>query len=223
MVSQHTLPSHPIPTKMSSLAASSSFVFPAAPALSHSLNSRGELGMFVNPYGCSCQTCVDYVGEAPATPLRVRADTPPPAPVKALAPLPSWPYPVTLARSSAVSSDYEPQPLDQADLFLRRLDAAAEYEHVSAPAPAPAPVAAAAVAEQDFLVLPACSAAESTVLRSAHSLRLSYQARQDLIYSEEHRSHDEMAAADAEWEDLDSKISAIDSVLRAFGAVVLEP
>lgn len=60
-------------TKMSSLAPSSSVspsLLPSfTPTLAHSLNSRGELGMFVNPYGCSCTTCRDYIAErAPDAP-----------------------------------------------------------------------------------------------------------------------------------------------------------
>lgn len=35
--------------------------FPPSPVLCHTLNSRGELGMFVNPYTCSCSTCKDYL------------------------------------------------------------------------------------------------------------------------------------------------------------------
>lgn len=47
---------------MSSLAPSSSVSLPPpSVALAHSLNSRGELGSFVNPYACPCTTCVDYV------------------------------------------------------------------------------------------------------------------------------------------------------------------
>jgi hypothetical protein len=30
-------------------------------ALAHTYNSRGELGTFVNPYACSCVTCVNHV------------------------------------------------------------------------------------------------------------------------------------------------------------------
>lgn len=33
------------------------------PRLGHSLNSRGELGLYVNPYGCPCQTCHDYLAD----------------------------------------------------------------------------------------------------------------------------------------------------------------
>lgn len=57
---------------MSSLAPSSSVLpsfFPPPPALAHSLNSRGELGSFVNPYACPCTTCRDYITErAPDSP-----------------------------------------------------------------------------------------------------------------------------------------------------------
>lgn len=33
--------------------------------LAHSLNSRGELGAFVNPFTCPCTTCCNYMGEEP--------------------------------------------------------------------------------------------------------------------------------------------------------------
>lgn len=36
---------------------------PPAPTLAHTLNSRGELGAFVNPYDCSCHTCQDFVAD----------------------------------------------------------------------------------------------------------------------------------------------------------------
>lgn len=65
---------------MSSLAPSSSVspsFFPPPPALAHSLNSRGELGMFVNPYGCPCTTCRDYLAErAPEGPALRREEPP---------------------------------------------------------------------------------------------------------------------------------------------------
>ena len=47
---------------------SSSLVpFPPSPVLCHTLNSRGELGMFVNPYTCDCSTCKDYLAGNTAT------------------------------------------------------------------------------------------------------------------------------------------------------------
>lgn len=36
---------------------------PGSVALCHTYNSRGELGAYVNPYACSCATCVDYVAQ----------------------------------------------------------------------------------------------------------------------------------------------------------------
>lgn len=35
----------------------------SSPVLQHTLNTEGELGMFVNPYECSCQTCCDVVAQ----------------------------------------------------------------------------------------------------------------------------------------------------------------
>jgi uncharacterized protein involved in exopolysaccharide biosynthesis len=57
---------------------------------------------------------------------------------------------------------------------------------------------------------------EQRTLESLRSLRAHLQERQDVLYDEEQRSHDEMAAADAEWEELDRKMTAIDALLEAF-------
>ena len=40
---------------------SSSLSLPSPIALTHTLNSRGDLGMFVNPHACSCSTCDNYL------------------------------------------------------------------------------------------------------------------------------------------------------------------
>lgn len=34
---------------------------PIPSVLAHTLNVRGDLGMFVNPFNCSCLTCCNYV------------------------------------------------------------------------------------------------------------------------------------------------------------------
>jgi hypothetical protein len=65
-----------------------------------------------------------------------------------------------------------------------------------------------------------CSAEEESVLVRLSSLRFTLKGRQDAIYSEAYRSHDEAAAQDAEWEELDSKITAIETLLRAFGVII---
>ncbi len=67
-----------------------------------------------------------------------------------------------------------------------------------------------------------CSAEEESLLVRLSNLRLDLKERQDAVYDEACRSHDEMAAQDAEWTDLDSKIDAIEALLRAYGVVLRE-
>jgi hypothetical protein len=51
------------------------------------------------------------------------------------------------------------------------------------------------------------------------TLRATLQTRQAAVYEDGARSHDEMQMADQEWEDLDTKIHAIEGVLTAFRQV----
>jgi hypothetical protein len=208
---------------MTSLTTSSSVPFPSPVALAHSYNSRGELGMFVNPYGCSCATCVDSVGttELPSTP--------PPAPLVTLAPPPplmtrslglGWgagtgaatpSFWSALARSS---TDEEPTT----GVALGRTVTGLGYAVAESDG-----AASAAGGLYNGAALPGlgpCSAEEESVLVRLSDLRFSYKERQDAIYSEAYRSHDEAAAQDAEWEELDSKITAIETLLRAFGVII---
>lgn len=310
---------------MSSLAASSSFSFPPAPSLAHSLNSRGELGMFVNPYACSCATCVDYIAErAPEAPALAHEEPAPLMPCQscrdrirevspetpegcvplcregpqyspllcdscrsacgdpymapelrsaasALSLGPSsegaWAEPRSVApsrpllgrsltlglgglgwglgggltRSSSVTPSSaaiegwggEERPLFGADLLpapsvaLARTVTGLGYTPTVPEDDEDGDGAAAAASPYNGAVLPgldpACPPAESALLLQLFDLRLSYKARQDAVYSEEHRSHDEMAAADAEWDDLDRKIDAIEGVLRSFGVILRSP
>ncbi len=60
---------------------------------------------------------------------------------------------------------------------------------------------------------------EERVMDALRGLRATLQIRQDAVYSTETRSHDEMAAQDAEWDELDRKIDAIEQTLLAFGAI----
>jgi uncharacterized protein involved in exopolysaccharide biosynthesis len=63
-------------------------------------------------------------------------------------------------------------------------------------------------------------AEEESVMDALRGLRATLQIQQDHIYDGGYaRSHDEMAAQDAEWEELDRKISAIEECLLAFGAI----
>lgn len=61
--------------------------------------------------------------------------------------------------------------------------------------------------------------AVDALMAQLRTLRGTLQTRQDAVYDEQARSHDEMAAADEEWQDLDTKIHAIEDVLTAFRKV----
>jgi hypothetical protein len=81
---------------------------------------------------------------------------------------------------------------------LRRVDA-------FSPAPSPAPLGSKEDEMEDI-----CS--------RLRYVRADLQTQQDEVYSGEVRSHDEMAAQDQEFEDLDRKIMAIEQLLTAFGS-----
>ena len=51
---------------------------PPPPKLTHTVNLSGNLGMFVNPYACSCETCVEYVRGLPTPTPATLCGTPPP-------------------------------------------------------------------------------------------------------------------------------------------------
>ena len=68
------------------MANNNETILPPPPKLAHSYNSRGELGMYVNPYACSCETCVDYVASRTSGPQAEAAAAPPPPPPSPPAP-----------------------------------------------------------------------------------------------------------------------------------------
>ena len=59
---------------------------------------------------------------------------------------------------------------------------------------------------------------EDSVMQTLRDFSDALRKRQDVIYSEPIVSHDEMAAQDMEWNDLDRKIDAIENVLSLFSA-----
>lgn len=61
------------------LSAAEIAALPPPPKLAHSYNSRGELGMFVNPWACSCETCEDYKASRSASPSPVSLTVTPPS------------------------------------------------------------------------------------------------------------------------------------------------
>jgi hypothetical protein len=111
-------------------------------ALAHSLNSRGEFGMFVNPYNCPCTTCRNYVG----------AEEPP----------------------------------------------------ASAPAAAPATTVSVTAEQRNLLVKALESRIEELV------------RQQDALTQEGARSHDEMAAADQQFDELDCEIQKLEQLIAIF-------
>jgi hypothetical protein len=60
---------------------------PPPPKLTHTVNLSGNLGMFVNPFACSCETCVEYVRglptPTPATLCGPPSEEPPPESLRA--------------------------------------------------------------------------------------------------------------------------------------------
>ena len=246
---------------MSSLTASSSVAdsFPGPMALAHSYNSRGELGAFVNPYGCSCVTCRDYVAERsaptePASPLAgpgtgAGSGFGQVALAPSLGPSPTpWVVGPSLqaARSPAVESSLiQPTALRSLGLGIGGLTAASVRAPLtfgmamnslgSAPAlartvtglgyaPSVVPEAdnesdAADAETPDAPGLRGVDPEEDAVMARLQSLRASLLVQQDAVYSTDGRSHDEMAAQDAEWEELDNKIHAIEALFMAFGVV----
>ncbi len=92
----------------------------------------------------------------------------------------------------------------------------------------PPPPSVPLVFKMGFPLRPAAAAAEAVIdplslgEETANSLRLlraRLQSRQDAVYEGETRSHDEMAAQDAEWEELDNQIHAIEQLLSSFRAI----
>lgn len=218
-------------------------------ALSHSVNSSGRMGLFVDSATCSCSGCSTYRAQTLDIPLWDAADAhlfaapgfgpaatlptlssttledmyremragPAPAP----APLPvrsnggglggsalvlsmggagvsvSTAPPVALART-VTGLGYEPSSATQ--------DSDGEDA-----APAPSVVAPPHRRELDHV---------DELMDRLRTLRAELQIAQDHVYDAGYgRSHDEMAAQDAEWEEMDRQIHAIEDVMLSFRAI----
>ena len=135
---------------MSALQASATMSSPDSPlpypvALAHTYNSRGELGMFVNPYACSCTTCVNHVAHG-GHEVEVQEASPPPPPTRQ----------VTLQE-------------DQVSLLKMLITSRADE-----------------------------------IIR-----------QQDSITHETAVSHDEMAAMDTQWDELDTELNKLELILNS--------
>lgn len=209
---------------MTSLTASESFTPLPYAALAHSYNSRGELGAFVNPSACSCTTCVDYVAGAAAE----RSATPAPRP---LATLPPPQHSLVLGMGTGAASPgfwarFGPSSEPTLSRFntlapgegfgpaLPRFNTLAPGEGFGPSPTGPALMRSSSVAEEEDE-----DAFQEETFNRLRILRARLQTRQDAVYEGETRSHDEMAAQDAEWEELDNQIHAIEQLLLSFGAV----
>lgn len=160
--------------------------------LGHSMNSRGEFGLFVDPSSCECGTCTSYRTHE-ETCLTCLDDgghassAPSPSPGGAGAALgrsatnADW---MTMETSWVSEKPFLPAPS-----FLMRSNAFVET-----------------TLEEE----------EEDVLKRLSSLRGRLLTRQDTVYAEEPTSHRDMAMADQEWSELDEKIAAIEGLLTAF-------
>lgn len=209
--------------------------FPPPPVLAHTRNVRGDLGMFVNPYICPCSTCREFLAEkaeeqqqetrpqstgtleaSDSEELMPTATTHYEAPPTT--PSLSLPVPGPLRRHETQVEDSNPPwptippgpPLVRVNAFsdaLGRQGYTVRYNPLG-----------------DLLraqsALPGST--EADLMSQLSTLRLRLKAEQDEVISQDYGSHDEMAAADVQWEDLDSKISAIEDVLTAFGIAFAE-
>ena len=219
-----------------------------AVALSHSVNSSGRMGLYVDSAACSCSGCSTYRAQTLDIPLADAADA-------HLFAAPGFGPQATLPTLSSTTLE---------DMYR-------EMRAAPAPAPAPLPVRSngGGITDGSALVLSAGGAGVSvstaedappvTLARTVtglgyqpapvedadgggaaplpfplrthrtkvdrlmdqlRELRAELQIEQDHVYDEGlARSHDEMAAQDAEWDDLDRKIDAIEQVMLSFGAI----
>ena len=189
--------------------------FPPSPVLAHTRNTRGDLGMFVNPYICPCSTCREVVAE--------EAETRPQSTG-------------TLEASDSESEGFRRRATGYYDVppECEELRPTATT-HFGTPTIPPGPPLVRVNAFTDSLgregyrvslnpladllreqsALPGST--EANIMSQLGALRLRLKAEMEELDNEPCRSHDEMAAVDIQWEDLDTKINAIEEVLTAFG------
>ena len=161
--------------------------------LAHSLNSRGEFGSFVDPSSCSCRTCTSFMGQEDG--LQSASSAP--------SPLPSGPG-TGAGASVGLTRSYTSQ-----DWITMETTVSQKSTVPSLPPPT-------SFARSNAIVEKTLQEEEEDILKSLASLRAVYRLRQDKVYAEEATSHDEMAAQDMEWSELDEKIAAIEGLLSRF-------
>jgi hypothetical protein len=180
-------------------------------ALAHSLNSRGELGMFVNPYDCSCTTCHDYLAD------HEEESMPPPLPLQEIEAADSL---LLLNRILMSDTRFETPPRSSSVARTLSFSPPPVLRSMTGFHYTPSP-------REDTGTLPASppppSVPEEIVLQPAQA-KIIYDGltdyiqmlriQQDKVYDTPTRSHDEMAAQDMEFEELDRKIAEMDDILQ---------
>lgn len=200
-------------------------------ALSHSVNSSGRMGLYVDSSSCSCDGCRTYRLQTLDFPLWDAADA-----HLFVAPAPS-PTPAPRATPPA-SSGLGQQPLSfsMGVPALSRTVTGLGYQAPEADDAAPTvtlarsstvtaepsllPRGGGAGVAPSILSPPRARTDVDALMDGLRTLRAELQTDQDNVYSGvDARSHDEMAARDTEWDELDRKIHAIEQCMLSFGAI----
>lgn len=168
---------------------------PSPPILEHTLNTRGELGLFVNPYTCDCRTCKDYLSR-PAPPPSVDPDA-----LRALvnSPSMSWIGPtesVPTELTTIPPAIPEAPALRRVNAFTDSLGRRTVVSYFTGLTRVSSIIAQEEAIEVDAL----------SKLQSLHRLLL--------LKQEQQKDTDGLVAA----ADLAKKIAAIEATLEAFGA-----
>lgn len=183
------------------IASSPMDYMPGPMALTHTRNVRGDLGMFVNPYNCSCSTCRGYIAETQEDEQQQ-----------------------TQEAGMGMSSTLPPQTPSLSLTSGQTLVASEDEDEVriraqinSPPTLPPAPPLVRVNAFSYSNTYTPEEIEEQNTMSALMRLRNRLDQQRETVYTNDHRSHDEMAAEDARWDELDEKITAIDTVLTLFG------
>ena len=168
-------------------------------ALAHTPNSSGRMGSFVNWSTCSCAGCGQYRAQTLEIPETA----------------------VTFSNTAPVATFpeglYLPQRSNGGGIGLLMANPGTSVSQATA-SDLPEVSWAGIVPLGRSPAGPPVDPEKEALCDSLRSYRAELQMRQDAVYAGPHRSHDEMAAADAEWDELDSQISAIETLLTTLGS-----
>lgn len=198
---------------------------PPSVKLAHTVNSRGELGMFVNPYACDCGGCQTYLAGLPAKKSAVvehpaTLPTPTPVSLTTVPPLLTPPYSVL---ESSVVDILAQMGAAQGNTGLTRSVTGFHYVEEDDTGLGPttsinpyfADIWNVGTAAQAKTYTVSLTGQQKAVVKEALEERIrTFTQEQEAL--DDHtgcRSHDEMAAQDVEWEILDRKIAEIDDIL----------